>query len=116
MIDFIKHTINYICDPKLFISLMFVWCVVSVAKPEWWVKPKIFAGIMSFFVALYIFAIFDHNFQQIAFKGDNIPIIMMLFLVVYFTWLAFYRGHQNDLRRAAGQKLIEEEGAEVKVL
>src|SRR4051794_14321655 len=110
VIDFIKHAINFICDPKLFITLMAAWAIFSVWKPEWWVRPKVFAGLMSGLVALYIFSIFDHNFRQIAFKGDNIPIIMMLFLVVYFTWLAFYRGHQNDLRRAAGQKLIEEEG------
>jgi hypothetical protein len=116
LVDGIKHGINLICEPTTFIILMTIWCVGSVWKPEVWVKPKRFAVMMGLFVGLYIFAIFDHNFQQIAFKGDNVPIIMMLFLVVFFTWLAFWRGYQNDERKAAGQKLIEEEGGEVKVL
>ncbi|MEZ4272369.1 MAG: hypothetical protein R3C68_13380 [Myxococcota bacterium] len=116
LVDGLRAAINFVCEPKLYITLMAAWCTISVFKPEWWVSPRRFALIFGGFILLYCFSITDHNFQLIAFKGDNVPIIFMLFLLVFFTWLAFYRGHQNDLRWAAGKKLIEEEDGEVKVL
>jgi hypothetical protein len=37
-------------------------------------------------------------------------------MLVFFTWVGFNRGHQNDVRRAEGRPLIEEEDGDVKVL
>jgi len=116
MEESIKFVLNTICEPKLYMFLMTAWCLLSVWKPGVWVKPKVFAVIMGGFIATYLFAITDENFRHIAFKGDNIPIIIMLFMLVFFTWVAFYRGHQNDLRKAEGRPLIEEEDGDVKVL
>lgn len=112
----IKSTINWLCKPEPFfiLSLFLTWGSVRFAKH--WVRPKIAFSIMGFAVLLYLFSITDANFRQIAFKGDNVPIIGMLFMMLFFTWLGLYRGWQNDERRAAGKILIEEEGKEVKVL
>lgn len=43
------------------------------------------------------------NLLAILSKADNIPIVMMIFLVGFFTWLAFRQARQND-------KLVAEEG------
>jgi hypothetical protein len=112
----LKALISFFCDPTIYFFLMTAWCMVAVFKPEWWVGNKRFAAQMAFFVMLYLFSITDPNFRLIAFKGDNIPIILMLFMLVFFTWVAFRRGHENDLRRAEGRPLLEEEDGEVKVL
>ena len=71
LVEGLKAAINFVCEPKLYIILMTIWCTVSVFKPEWWVQPKRFAVMMVTFVALYFFSITDHNFQLIAFKGDK---------------------------------------------
>lgn len=42
------------------------------------------------------------NFLEIVTKPDNIPIVAMLLLVLFFTWLGLKQGLKND-------KLIEEE-------
>ncbi|HEX9880796.1 MAG TPA: hypothetical protein VGB25_11420 [Candidatus Binatia bacterium] len=42
-----------------------------------------------------------HNFLQIVTKPDNIPIVGLLILVVFFTWLGLKQAFRND-------KLIEE--------
>jgi hypothetical protein len=42
-----------------------------------------------------------HNILEIATKPDNIPIVAMLILVVFFSWLGLKQAFQND-------KLIEE--------
>ena len=41
------------------------------------------------------------QFLEIMFKPDNIPIVGLMFLILYFTWLAFREGRKND-------QLIEE--------
>ena len=114
--ELVKTVINFLCEPKLYIILMTLWCLVSVWKPGLWVNKKAFAAMMAILVGVYLIAITDENFRLIAFKGDNVPIIFMLFLLVFFTWVGFKRGHENDLRVARGEKLIEEEDGEVKVL
>ena len=42
-----------------------------------------------------------HNFLEIVTKPDNIPIVAMLFLVLFFTWLGLKEAFKHD-------KLIEE--------
>jgi len=42
-----------------------------------------------------------HNFLEILTKPDNIPIVAMLILVVFFTWLGLKEAFKHD-------KLIEE--------
>lgn len=42
-----------------------------------------------------------HNFLEIVTKPDNIPIVAMLILVIFFSWLGLRQAFQND-------KLIEE--------
>jgi hypothetical protein len=42
-----------------------------------------------------------HNFLEIVTKPDNIPIVGMLLLVLFFTWIGLKQAFRND-------KLIEE--------
>jgi len=42
-----------------------------------------------------------HNFLEIVTKPDNIPIVAMLILVIFFTWLGLREAFKND-------KLIKE--------
>ena len=41
------------------------------------------------------------NFLEIVSKPDNIPIVAMLILVIFFTWIGLRQAFQND-------KLVEE--------
>jgi cytochrome b/b6/petD-like protein len=49
----------------------------------------------------------DWDFRQIVGKPDNVPIVAMLFIVGYFTWLYFYRANENDQRKAEGRPVVE---------
>ena len=50
----------------------------------------------------------DPNFRPIVTKPDNVPIVMLIFSVGFFTWLAFRKAVINDerlsQRRAAAGK------------
>jgi hypothetical protein len=59
----------------------------------------------------------DSNFFGIVGKPDNVPIVAMIFLVGYFTWLATYRAVINDERDAQGLPPLEAgEGEKEKIL
>ena len=44
----------------------------------------------------------DPNFAAIVTKPDNVPIVGLVFLLGFFTWLATYKAVQNDDRIAQG--------------
>ncbi len=57
----------------------------------------------------FIFGTFDPNFQLIVTKPDNVPIVGLIFLLVFFIWYSIREGVLNDRRIAAGLGPIEKE-------
>jgi len=45
-----------------------------------------------------------HQFLSIMFQPDNIPIVGMMFLVLYFTYLGFREARKNDQLIAEGRE------------
>jgi hypothetical protein len=45
-----------------------------------------------------------HNFLEILTKPDNIPIVGMLLLVLFFTWLGLKQAIKNDRIMEKGDK------------
>lgn len=54
----------------------------------------------------------DYDFRDIVTKPDNVPIIGLIYLVAYFTWLGLRRAVINDSRMAQGLPNLEELGQE----
>lgn len=45
-----------------------------------------------------------HNFLMIVTKPDNIPIVAMLILVIFFTWLGLREAFKNDKLSEEGKE------------
>lgn len=54
----------------------------------------------------------DQEFAEIVTKPDNVPIVAMVFLLAFFTWLATSRAIQNDDRKDQGLESLEKENNE----
>jgi len=54
----------------------------------------------------------DYDFRDIVTKPDNVPIIGLIYLVAYFTWLGLRRAVINDARMEKGLPTLEELGME----
>ncbi len=52
-------------------------------------------------------AMTDPNFQRIITKADNVPIVLLIFLVGFFTWLGMRQAVVNDERLARGEPPAE---------
>lgn len=49
------------------------------------------------------------NFFSIITKPDNVPIVFMIAMVIFYTWLAFYKAFQNDRKLKDGKPVWEAE-------
>ena len=107
--DAIKGFVNLFADPRLFFVLSVIALVFIVWKRETFSKNAVGYGMMGFLAVFFAFGLFDENFRLIIVKPDNVPIVALIFLVVFFTWYAIREGVRNDRRIAGGGDPIEKE-------
>ncbi len=105
----IKDFINVFADPRLFFSLGVLALVFIVWKRDLFVKNAVGYGLMGFLVLFFGFGLFDENFVLIIGKPDNVPIVALIFLIVFFTWYSMREAVLNDRRIAAGDDPIEKD-------
>ena len=111
-----KEIVNTISNPTiLFTSVLIIFPFVF-PPTDWFEKwhrklglhhlwgTKAIIIAMVGMIAFFVYGLGDYNFQKIVLKPDNVPISGMIFLVVYFTWLAMNQAYKNDQRLDAGQK------------
>jgi hypothetical protein len=117
MVESVKHVINVLSSPFYFFTIVTVMLFLSVntrlAKYVWTKKGGLIGLV---FVSLFMgLSMRDPNFRIIITYPDNVPIIGMLFLVFFFTWLSMYQAKRNDARVKAGGVPVEIETTHDKV-
>lgn len=126
--DAIKHFINVMSTPKIMFTMILL-CFFFVFPPNDWFSKwnkrlridKLWTergGMILFAVllAFFVFGLTDPNFRLIVLKPDNVPIVGLLFLTVFFLWLSLKQARENDARVADGKKPAEYHPPEDKVL
>src|SRR5438132_644377 len=109
---FLKGIINALADPRLFFTLAAASLVVLVWKREKFAANSVGYGLLGILTVFFVFGSFDPNFRLIVTKPDNVPIVGLIFLLVFFTWYSVREGVLNDRRIAAGKGPIEKEEAD----
>src|SRR5258708_21625201 len=74
---------------------------------SWFVRPAIAWTIWNLMLLFLGLSMPDENFFAIVAKPDNVPILALVFLLAFFTWLATYRAVENDRRMENGEPPIE---------
>jgi hypothetical protein len=69
--------------------------------------PPVAWAILNLGLLFGGWAMTDPNFEAIITKPDNVPIVMLIFSVAYFTWLAMRKAVVNDERLARGEPPLE---------
>ncbi|HWE39166.1 MAG TPA: hypothetical protein VG406_21635 [Isosphaeraceae bacterium] len=108
MPDFVRGAIDHVSGPTTFflgatigfIALYRYRRVLSNGLVAW---GLVNAGLLFFGLSMT-----DYDFRDIVTKPDNVPIVGLMVLVAFFTWLALRRGVINDARMAAGLPNLEE--------
>lgn len=98
--------VNALTQPPILFTLSVVVFFIALHTRKIWTKTFITAwlGILTFFIAV---STFHPHFRSIITKGDNIPIIIMIYMVSFFVWLGLYQAHENDERKELGEPVRE---------
>jgi len=70
-------------------------------------KPWVAWTSLNLGLTLMGFSMTDPDFASIVTKPDNVPIVGLVFLLAFFTWLATNRAVENDERTARGEQPLE---------
>jgi len=113
--DGVKEFINELCQPHWFLIISVAALVVFLAGYRRFTRPAVAGTLGALFTLFFLVSCLDPNFVLIVKKADNVPIVMMMFAIGFFLWLAFRQAALNDERMEKGQPLLEA-GADDKVL
>ena len=105
----VKDAFNAASNPVTFFAVSTLIFVGVIWFREFLVQPTVGWVLLNAACLYLTLSMTDYDFRQIVGKPDNVPIVAMLFIVGFFTWLAFQRAVDNDRRRAAGKPLREQE-------
>jgi hypothetical protein len=106
-VGFIKGIFNAIADPRLFFLLAVAALAVMIWKRELFATNAAGYGLLGFLTLFFVFGSFDDNFRLIIGKPDNVPIVGLIFLLIFLVWYAMREAVRNDQRMAAGHGPIE---------
>ncbi len=115
LIERFKEFSNFVCQPAPFLIINVAAFFVFLAGYRKLTEPRIAAPFGIALVFFFIASCFDPNFVKIVSKGDNVPIVMMIFAIGFFIWLAFRQAAINDRNTEEGRPLTEA-GSDDKVL
>jgi len=104
---FLKGIINAVADPRLFFLLAVGALALLVWKRDRVAANRFGYGLLGCLALFFIFGTFDPNFRLIVTKPDNVPIVGLIFLLVFFVWYSVREGVLNDRRILAGQGPVE---------
>jgi cytochrome b/b6/petD-like protein len=106
-VGFIRGLFNAVANPRLFFLLAVGALAVMIWKRELLATKAAGYGLLGFLGLFFIFGSFDENFRLIITKPDNVPIVGLIFLLIFLTWYAMREAVLNDQRIAAGHGPIE---------
>ena len=128
MLETIKHTVDYLSAPTISFSILTVVTPILFPPTDWfdnlnrklgfyllWTK-KGCAVAMVVITAFFAIGYMDKNFSVILMKGDNFPIVLMVYSIFFFTWLGMHKAYINDERIEQGLKPSEYNDPDDKVL
>ena len=74
---------------------------------RFFVQPTVAWIIWNLMLLFLGLSMTDRDFYEIVAKPDNVPIVMLVLLLAFFTWLATYRAVINDDRMDRGEPPLE---------
>ncbi len=99
-------------NPVLYFILSILGLVFMIFARGWWIRPTVAWSLLNGSLLFMGLSMTDYDFRQIVGKPDNVPIVAMLFIVAFFSWIYFKRSVDNDRRIAEGRPLFEQEDNE----
>ncbi|MCA9209025.1 MAG: hypothetical protein KDA55_11740 [Planctomycetales bacterium] len=103
----LRDLMDRLMNPTIYtIGIMVVLSFLFVAR-KFFVKPAVAWAMLNLSLLFMGMSLTDPDFAAIVTKPDNVPIVGMIFLLGFFTWLSAYKAVQNDERTKQGLEPLE---------
>src|SRR5437868_3056382 len=99
----LRHVVNSLTSPTIYTLGTTGLLVFFFVFRKFFVQPMVAWALLNLSLLGMGLAMTDPNFAAIVTKPDNVPIVSMVFLLGFFTWLAASKAVQNDERIARGE-------------
>jgi len=103
----IKNLVDYLTSPTLYFIEFTLAIFLVLRFRAFFTKTSVIAVFFAVATAFMVFAFGDPNFRRIITKPDNVPIVILLATVIYFSWLSLRRAYDNDERVKRGEPTME---------
>jgi len=99
--------VNKLSGPVLYtLGTTALFTVLFVFR-KFFVKPMVAWTVLNVLLLLMGLSMADENFASIVMKADNVPIVGLVFMLAFFTWLATSQAVVNDERIKQGLPPLE---------
>lgn len=103
----VKEAVNWASGPVTLTVGSLIALTILFLGRRFFTKPIVaWSGFNLALLAMGL-SMTDPTFAAIVQKPDNVPIVGLVFLLGFFTWLSAYRAVQNDDRRRQGLPPLE---------
>ena len=103
----LKSVINAVTDPTYFFGGAVAGLALLLWKRERVASNAFGYGVLGFLAVFFAVGTLDPNFRLVVTKPDNVPIVGLIFLLVFFVWYSIREAVLNDRRITAGLGPIE---------
>ena len=100
LVNTLSGPVNYTVGTTVLLVGFFVY-------RKFFVQPMVAWTIFNVALLLMGLSMADQNFALIVMKADNVPIVGLVFLLAFFTWVATKQAVVNDERMLLGEPPIE---------
>lgn len=98
----VKDAVNWLTGPVIYSVGTIVVLAVMFVFRKFFVHPTVAWVLLNVSLVAMGLSMSDANFGAIVMKPDNVPIVGLVFLLGYFTWLATAKAVENDERLKQG--------------
>ncbi|MGA0038384.1 MAG: hypothetical protein ACO3NZ_00925 [Pirellulales bacterium] len=105
--DAARNLVNTLSGPVNYTVGTTVLLVGFFVYRKFFVQPMVAWTIFNVALLLMGLSMADQNFALIVMKADNVPIVGLVFLLAFFTWVATKQAVVNDERMLLGEPPIE---------
>jgi hypothetical protein len=106
--QFMRDAIDYVAGPTTFFLGATAGFIAMLAFRRFLANGIVAWSLVNLFLLYFGLSMTDWDFRDIVTKPDNVPIVGMIVLVGFFTWVGLRRAVINDARMAAGLPNLEE--------
>lgn len=105
--DSVKGFVDWIMGPIIYSVVSVIAFAAFLIWRRFFVQPVVAWSILMVSLLFFGWAMTDANFRSIVGKADNVPIVMLIFVVGFFTWLGMRLAVINDDRLKNGEPPLE---------